>query len=398
MIESQEEEETSLTEETISQDETQQEVEAPQTEVIVPSAETEAIQTEATVESIEAGGVTEQNDSEDESAVPTEEKKEEEFVNDRADDNESESTEEIDEIVVKDVLAEEDTSGASEKTELTVTNNVSMFTVKSASLTKADGKTTLAMVMSSTSYSKVYVGTAEEAEKSGQTVELNASKTFMLPADSLLEKATVMSFYSSKKGSWYERQITVSAENKSLIVENVPEKPTVKEFDNSTTLENGEYTADAFDFSGGSGRAQLTLEKVIVENGKATAVMKASSTGMTHVYLGAKPSESDTPELYDPSADKCGTNVYSIVSQTVTIPVRINEDIPIAVRIIAMGSPRWVDYIYKITINGKDNPAEENFDNSTTLPDGEYKPDDYSWEGGNRKGNADLYESNREGW
>ncbi len=129
-------------------------------------------------------------------------------------------------------------------------------------------------------------------------------------------------------------------------------------FDNATTLEDGEYTPEEFKFEGGTGKAYMTCEKVIVSGGKATAFMTASSVNMTHVYLGTAPSGDETAQLYNPDTNTCAANVYAIQNKAVTIPVKLNQEVALAARTIAMSVPHWVQYHYTITLEEPEKETE----------------------------------------
>ena len=172
---------------------------------------------------------------------------------------------------------------------------------------------------------------------------------------------------------WINYQYTITVEEPEEFV-----------FDNSTTIADGLYTSDVFEytFTGGTGKAKLTCESVSVKDGKATGTFVSSSTNMTHVYLAASPSNDEVTSLYDPSKDRMGPGVYAIESTRVTIPVKLNAETDIAARSVAMTEPHWINYKYTITISEE---AESEFDNTTDLKDGTYTPDDYTFEGGTGK-------------
>lgn len=131
------------------------------------------------------------------------------------------------------------------------------------------------------------------------------------------------------------------------------------------SLEDGTYKPDSFTFTGGTGKAKMTCEKIVIKGGKAYAVLKASSPNMTHFYLGEAPSNDETPSLYDPDTNTCGTDVYPITDQTVCVPVTLNEDKDCAVRTTAMTEPHWVNYTYHVTMG----PDAEKISDSTDLPE-----------------------------
>lgn len=135
-------------------------------------------------------------------------------------------------------------------------------------------------------------------------------------------------------------------------------------FDNSTDLDDGTYpiSADDYLFEGGTGKAKLTISEVVVQGGKATAVFTSSSANMTHVYIGTVSSDSEDTSIYNPDTGERCANVYEITNQQVTLPVRVNEKISFAGRTTAMGTPHWIQYYYKITVDeeseSEDQPAD----------------------------------------
>jgi len=118
--------------------------------------------------------------------------------------------------------------------ELNVTNNVSMFVVNTARLDKVGGpnsngySSTLVLTMGSTSYDKMYIGRAGEAEKAATTIPLAEDNTFSAKVmwmktagqpdtiTSLIGEPFVASFHSVKKDQWYERKITINADETNV--------------------------------------------------------------------------------------------------------------------------------------------------------------------------------------
>lgn len=132
-------------------------------------------------------------------------------------------------------------------------------------------------------------------------------------------------------------------------------------------LADGTYKPDNFEFNGGTGKAKMTCDKVVIKGGKATAIMKASSENMTHIYMGEAPSNDETPALYDPATNKMGEDVYPITKQQVSVPVEVNTEQaqPCAVRTTAMTVPHWVNYTYKLVLTEK----AEKISDSTDIPE-----------------------------
>ena len=155
-------------------------------------------------------------------------------------------------------------------------------------------------------------------------------------------------------------------------------------FDNSTTLADGEYSGSDVEFtwSGGTGKVKLTLNKVVVAGGKATAEFTVSSANMTHIYLGTAEGDGEIPALYDPETGAVGQDVYAFADKKVTIPVRLNEEVGFAMHTVAMSNPHWINYNYTITV-----AEPEGFDNSTDVADGEYEAPqaELTWSGGTGK-------------
>ena len=120
----------------------------------------------------------------------------------------------------------------------------------------------------------------------------------------------------------------------------------------TTSLADGTYTDFEFTWSGGTGKAKLTLEKIVVTDGIARGVFQASSANMTHVYYaGHTASDAEDPTYYDPDTGNCGKNVLPITDQKVTFPVKLNKSQEIACRTTAMSVPHWIGYEYTVTVN-----------------------------------------------
>ena len=150
-------------------------------------------------------------------------------------------------------------------------------------------------------------------------------------------------------------------------------------FDNSTTAKDGIYTQEDQDVTfipPEPTRVTITIEKVIVENGKATAVMKTTSGTQTHVYVGSNEDlTADEDKLQDAEGNLI-TNVYAITDKTFTIPVKLNEATKFKIRTTAMSEPMWTGYEYTINIPEPDATGEIPFDNTTTVKDGTYTEED----------------------
>ena len=165
-------------------------------------------------------------------------------------------------------------------------------------------------------------------------------------AMNLAGRTTAMS-----EAHWIQYSITVSASEENRT--------------GDASIADGTYKPDSFTFEGGTGKATMTCEKVIVSGGKATAVMKASSDKMTHIYMGKATSNNETPSLYDPDTNKRGADVYPFADQQVSVPVVLNQDADCAVRTTAMSSPHWVNYTYHLELTAD----SEKISDSTEIPE-----------------------------
>ncbi|MDO4622324.1 MAG: S-layer homology domain-containing protein [Eubacteriales bacterium] len=117
--------------------------------------------------------------------------------------------------------------------DLTLTNNVKMFKPASAQLETIGGpnsnnyKEILKLTMANDTFDKVFVGSKENAETAAETIAVDENRTFAIPvkANAMggstaldnMDKAVVVSFHSEK--GWYERQITVSKTEKSVVID-----------------------------------------------------------------------------------------------------------------------------------------------------------------------------------
>ena len=174
-------------------------------------------------------------------------------------------------------------------------------------------------------------------------------------ADSLKEESADT---SDKSGKTSDKQLSETVDEDQETLSNTNPAVLLRAaaaFDNSTSLPDGEYTDFEWTWEGGTGKARLTLNKIVVSNGKATGYFTASSDNMTHVYyLGHTSGNDEDTAYYDPAEDRCGTGVLPIQSKSVSFPVVLNEKTPIACRTVAMSEPHWVQYEYTITIDDTD--------------------------------------------
>ena len=116
---------------------------------------------------------------------------------------------------------------------LTVTNNVKMFKVDTASLETIGGpnsnnyKEILHLTMGSTSFDTVFIGSAVDAAAAETTTDITDQKADLtVKANAMggeatvdyLEKEVIFSFHSVKNDSWYERVFNVNKTNGTLTI------------------------------------------------------------------------------------------------------------------------------------------------------------------------------------
>lgn len=125
-------------------------------------------------------------------------------------------------------------------------------------------------------------------------------------------------------------------------------KDKLQSVDSSSVVKDGTYTP-SFGFEGGSGRATITCNKVVVKNGKATATIVFSSPNFTWVKTGGKTYYNE---------NKGGNSTF-------TIPVTLNGKTAISAETTAMSQPHVVDYTLYCFIDGTKVTTKNNTSNDT---------------------------------
>ena len=97
-----------------------------------------------------------------------------------------------------------------------VESDSSMFKVVDCVLTVSDGKLTASVTLSGTGYSKLFVGTGEQAAADGSAVipyvenaEGKYVYTFDIPK---LDEPVEIAAFSAKKSEWYDRKLTFKSD------------------------------------------------------------------------------------------------------------------------------------------------------------------------------------------
>lgn len=257
-----------------------------------------------------------------------------------------------------------------------------MFKVIHTTLTKKNDKLTALITLSGKGADYLYKGSAEDAAKAEQSDwisnqgtaaypdekgELKEGYSFEIPLEkSEFGKAIQIASHSARNNIWYDRQLTFQSftlekidsegsndpketESETQPTEsetNAPEtdantgKPETGEgtgtpdsetavVDNSTTLADGIYQPEQFSFSGGSGKVTIACTKIVVENGKAYAYIRFSSSSYTSLKASG--------QRYAKRNDSGSYSEY-------VIPIQLNKDNPIIGTTTAMSTAKDVVY------------------------------------------------------
>jgi len=222
---------------------------------------------------------------------------------------------------------EEETKSVVETTELTdgsynieVESSSSMFKIEKAELTIAGEEMTAIITLSGTGYSKLYMGTAEEAQAAAEedyiafVEDADGAYTYTIPVEALDQPIDCAAF-SKKKEEWYDRQIIFVSESIG--------KETL------ASVGDGTYSID-MTLGGGSGRSTVISPATItVEDGKMVARIEWSSPNYDYMLVNG--------EKYLPVNTE-GNSVFEI-------PVAaLDQEFDVVGDTVAMSKPREIEY------------------------------------------------------
>lgn len=217
--------------------------------------------------------------------------------------------------------------------EVEVESSSSMFRIAKATLTVKDGNMTAKLTMGGKSYSKLFLGTAEEASESNESGEIPASQdengaVLFEISVSALNSSIKCAAFSKKKEKWYNRDILFDAG--SLPEESLLIYPKKQE---NVSLKDGRYFVNA-SLTGGSGRAKITSPvKVIVDGGKAFAIIEWSSPNFDYMKVNHERYDADTKIL-----EKGGNSTFRI-------PVyAFDKKLPVTADTVAMSKAHEINY------------------------------------------------------
>ena len=226
-----------------------------------------------------------------------------------------------------------------------------MFKVVGTKLTVKNGKMTALITLSGVGYDYLYMGTgADAANHKDQWIKYNGTATYTLDGVtktgrtyeipvSALDKPITVASHSESHNKWYDRTITFSSKdlkkigdvstgdngnngnsgntnnsgstnagnnntngsgttgNTTTKVDTKPDTESKYESDTSgstkavnskTKLKDGVYKPDKFSWSGGTGKVNITCDKVTIKNGQALATIVFSSSAYQYVKANGK--------------------------------------------------------------------------------------------------------------
>lgn len=286
----------------------------------------------------------------------------------------------------------------------TAETGTTMFRVVEIILTVKNGKMSAEITLSGTGYDYLYMGTAAEAagnenqwigfkDKEKSYIEDGEEKTgrsYIIPI-STLDTPLAMASHSVKRDKWYDRSITVSSNNlkkissgeagngeggslnptptvvetatKDSVKDATPAEESKSESDTSgstsqvnskTKLKDGVYTPDKFTWSGGTGKINITCDKVTIKNGQALATIAFSSSAYQYVKANGK--------KYFPTHTG-GKSIF-------VIPVELNKNNKIIGMTTKMSTAHEIEYsimVYLAAADGDGSGAAAGDGNGTNF-------------------------------
>lgn len=226
----------------------------------------------------------------------------------------------------------------------TAETGAAMFKVVGVKLTVKNGKMTALITLSGEGYDYLYMGSAADAATdTGNWIKYNGTTTYTLDGEtktgrtyeipvSALDQPITVASHSESHDKWYDRTITFSSKDLTKIgdvsdnnngnngnngnnnngttggnnnsgngnttgntttkTDTKPDSESKYESDTSgstkavnskTKLKDGVYKPDKFSWSGGTGKVNITCDKVTIKNGQALATIVFSSSAYQYV-------------------------------------------------------------------------------------------------------------------
>ena len=221
-----------------------------------------------------------------------------------------------------------------------------MFRVVNCVLTSVCGKMQADITLSGTGYDYLYVGTAKDAEKASKD-QLIAPKeivegkcVFTVPVESM-NTGIQIAAHGEKSGKWFDRTLTFKTEGMTKYVQ----------------VSDGSYKANV---TSSSSMFKVTDCILTSKNGEMTAKITLSGTGYDYLYVGtsAEAALADKSKWIPYVVDKNGMYTY-------TIPVSL-LDTGISVAAFSHKKQVWYDRTLTFASAGMKNLNNSNSTNGTT--------------------------------
>lgn len=221
-----------------------------------------------------------------------------------------------------------------------------MFRVVNCVLTSVGGKMQADITLSGTGYDYLYVGTAKDAEKASKD-QLIAPKeivegkcVFTVPVESM-NTGIQIAAHGKKSGKWFDRTLTFKTEGMTKYVQ----------------VSDGSYKANV---TSSSSMFKVTDCILTSKNGEMTAKITLSGTGYDYLYVGTSTEAAlaDKSKWIPYVVDKNGMYTY-------TIPVSL-LDTGISVAAFSHKKQVWYDRTLTFASAGMKNLNNSNSTNGTT--------------------------------
>ena len=340
-------------------------------------------------------------------------KQKEELSEEAQENNQEESAEAAGEDAVTQSMIIGDKTYEDGDYTLDIVSGFSMFKIESSKAVLKEDTLTVTLTTSSASYDKIYLGRKDDEVKEPvyQGVKREGTDGYIFTFDLKAEDmGKEMNFVPGKPdGSWYtKKQYTLTIPSVLAKDETVtPEEPETPDKD----IENGDYNVTVDSSASMFKVVNCVLTK---KNGQMSAVITLSGTGYDYLYMGTAEdaAKADKSSLIPFLENEKGEYTY-------TIPVSA-FDTPIKVAAHSIKKDKWYDRELTFLSDGiekidKETPTPDpvepvipvnpdnskpstpdnesghvtdlnggtaRVDSSTTLKDGVYIPDQFSWSGG----------------
>ena len=257
----------------------------------------------------------------------------------------------------------------------TAETGAQMFKVVAVELTVKDGDMKAKITLSGVAYDYLYMGTPEEAAAADKsawiagigtadyTTDDGQTKTGMqyeIPVAALDQPLTVAS-HSEKRDKWYARTITIA----SASLKKTSDLPA----DETNKIADGIYEATA---ETGAAMFKVVKVKLTAKDGKMTALITLSGAGYNYLYLGTAADAAADKSAWIASK---GKGEYTLNGETKTglqfeIPVEALDQ-GLAVAAHAVKSGKWFDRTITIASSSLkktgDLPSDDSNDPKPTI-------------------------------